>query len=184
MISPSKLAHVVWRTSQMDTMIDWYTKVLGARVVFQSPELSFLTYDDEHHRMAFIAEPGLSPAPAGTSGLDHVAFTYASLDDLLAVHTQLKEAEIEPHWAINHGPTTSLYYRDPDGNQVELQLDNYPDERDLNEWFRTGAFKANPIGVEFDPDELKAERDRGVPAGRLVHRKDTPQEFVEAHSGE
>jgi catechol-2,3-dioxygenase len=25
---------------------------------------------------------------------------------------------------FNHGLTTSLYYRDPDGNKVELQVDN------------------------------------------------------------
>lgn len=25
----------------------------------------------------------------------------------------------------NHGPTTSLYYRDPDGNQIETQVDNF-----------------------------------------------------------
>jgi len=27
---------------------------------------------------------------------------------------------------VNHRPTTSMYYRDPDGNRVELQIDNFP----------------------------------------------------------
>ena len=36
----------------------------------------------------------------------------------------LEEVGIQPHVPVQHGPTTSLYYRDPDGNMVELQIDN------------------------------------------------------------
>jgi hypothetical protein len=32
---------------------------------------------------------------------------------------------IRPFYSINHGPTTSLYYTDPDGNRVELLVDNF-----------------------------------------------------------
>jgi hypothetical protein len=58
-ISPSKFAHFVLRTGQIDRMAKWYQTVLAARVVFRDEMLCFLSYDDEHHRLALIHIPGL-----------------------------------------------------------------------------------------------------------------------------
>ena len=80
----------------------------------------------------------------------------------------LKATGIEPHWCINHGPTTSLYYRDPDGNQIELQIDNFTTQADLDAFFSSGAFAENPIGVEFDPEALLARFERGDPVEELI----------------
>lgn len=166
--SPAKLAHVVLRTPRMEAMQRWYENVLGARVVFANPFLAFLTYDDEHHRIAFVSDPGAEAPSPRASGLEHVAFTYASLGDLVATWERLHEQGIEPYWCINHGPTTSLYYADPDGNHVELQIDNFPDAASLHAWFESGAFAKNPIGVVFDPAALAARYRAGVPERELV----------------
>lgn len=171
MIVPTKLAHVVFRTRRLEELQRWYTTVLGARVVFANAFIAFLTYDDEHHRLALVQAPDLAPAPERpTVGLEHVAFTYAALGDLLATYERLKDEGILPYWCINHGPTTSLYYRDPDGNQVELQVDNFPTAEALHAWFRSGAFAQNPIGVVFDPDRLLARFRNGDPVAELVQQ--------------
>ncbi len=48
--------------------------------------------------------------------------------------------------------TFSYYYQDPDGNHVELQVDNFGDWAKSSEWMRTSPeFHANPIGVFVDP---------------------------------
>jgi catechol-2,3-dioxygenase len=167
---PAKLAHIVLRSRNKDALRDWYGQVLGARVVFDNAFLCFLTYDDEHHRVAILQAPDLVDAAGRAPGLDHVAFTFASLADLLHGWRRLADAGIEPYWCINHGPTTSLYYRDPDGNQVELQIDNFPDEDALRRWFRTGAFARNPIGVEFDPAKLLARWEAGDPIDALLEQ--------------
>ena len=65
-------------------------------------------------------------------------------------------------WTINHGPTTSLYYQDPNGHRVELQIDNFETTKALNAWFRSPAFAENPIGVEFDPELLLARHRKGL----------------------
>jgi len=153
-ISPAKFAHIVYRTPRYDEMIAWYKEVLEAEVVMGSPMVSFLTYDDEHHRIAFINNPALQDASDQMSGIDHCAFTYASLDDLFATYERLKQAGIEPHWCINHGPTLSMYYRDPDKNQVELQIDIFESNEDVTAWFQKSDFDSNPVGVKFDPDDL------------------------------
>jgi catechol-2,3-dioxygenase len=167
-IRPSKFAHVVFRTNRYDEMVKWWCTVLEAEPVFANQMLTFLTYDDEHHRVAIARFPQLVDRPSDAAGLEHVAYTYASLGELLATYERLKSAGILPYWTINHGPTTSLYYRDPDGNQVELQVDNFATEEDLKAFFASGSFQQNPIGVGFDPDRLLARFRSGVPVEELV----------------
>src|SRR5689334_906384 len=123
-IVPSKFAHAVLRTNKFKEMVEWYRTVLQAEVVSQNEMLAFMTYDDEHHRLAIAAIPGLADRPRHCTGLDHLAYTYANLGDLVATYERLKAAGITPVMPINHGPTLSLYYRDPDGNKVELQIDS------------------------------------------------------------
>lgn len=168
MTSPAKLAHVVLKTGQLQQMIDWYCTVLEGRVAFATDFIAFMTYDDEHHRVAFVATGSDVRPTAGHTGLHHVAFTYASLDDLLGTYVRLRDRGTVPFWCVNHGPTTSMYFADPDGNHIELQIDNFATDAELEAWFATGAFAQNPIGVTFDPDELLARFEAGEPRASLV----------------
>jgi len=174
-IPPIRLAHVVRRTARFEELVDWYLTVLGAEIVHADDMLAFLTYDDEHHRIAIARIPGLEEQPAFAAGTDHIAFTYADLGDLLYTYERLKNAGIEPYWPINHGPTTSLYYKDPDGNKIELQVDNFPSAEETNRWIRGGDFATNTIGVVFDPDDLLARYRAGEPLDRLAARPLLPQ---------
>ena len=167
MAAPKKLAHVVLRTGNLAAMRDWYCTVLEAHVAFSNDFVAFITYDDEHHRVAF-ANLGATAQPAADArGLEHVAFTYASLGDLLGTYERLKGMDIVPYWTINHGPTTSMYYRDPDGNQVELQIDNCS-LADADAFVRSEAFARNPIGVPFDADTMLARFRSGVSVDELT----------------
>ena len=59
--------------------------------------------------------------------------------------------------------TFSYYYADPDGNRVELQVDNFGDWARSTEWMKTSEeFKANPIGQFVDPDSVAADCAEGV----------------------
>ena len=177
--SPIKLAHVVFRTSRFADMIAWYKKVLNSTPAFESDSLAFLAYDDEHHRIAFINVPGLTEQPAGQAGVHHVAFTYDSLDTLLANHERLKAMGVEPIWPVNHGPTTSLYYADPDGNQLEFQVDNYDTVAEAGEYFFSDNFAINPIGVDLDPADLQQRRRAGEDQQALKIRPESGPRGVE-----
>ena len=169
-VAPVKLAHIVLRTPRYTEMIRWYETVLEAEVVAGSDFATFMTYDDEHHRVAFINLPDCKPSDPNVAGVDHCAFTYASIEDLFATFERLKGVGIEPYWTINHGPTLSFYYRDPDGNQIELQIDIFESNEALNEWMRGSDFDTNPIGVKFDPEDLIARYRAGEPASELLAR--------------
>ena len=174
-ISPAKFAHFVLRTGQVAKMAEWYKTVLAARIVFRDERLCFLSYDDEHHRLALIQVPGLEPRDPNGTGTDHVAYSYRDLGGLLATYRRLKAAGILPNWPINHGVTTSIYYRDPDNNRVELQIDNFGTAEECQAYFQSQAFAENPVGVTYDPEELCRRYEAGEPISELLRIPPMPE---------
>ena len=82
-----------------------------------------------------------------------------------------KELDITPHLTVDHGPTTSFYYIDPDGNGVELQCDNFGDWAQSSEWMRTSPqYAANPLGTTVDPEQMIAARQAGISPTELHQR--------------
>lgn len=187
MTKPAKFAHVVYQTRRFEEMIEWYRKVFEAEVVYQNPALAFMTYDDEHHRFAFANLDAFKPAGAdvgtrGEIGVNHVAYTYSNLGDLLETYVRLKESGITSYWNIHHGITLSMYYRDPDGNRMEFQVDALPVD-EANEYMLSDAFAANPIGVEIDPEALLARYRSGEPADQLIAMPAGPMSPVPREHG-
>lgn len=179
MAKPSKFAHIVYMTRRFEEMVAWYRDVFEATVVYQNPALAFLAYDDEHHRFACANLDVLRPrggthrADHGEIGMNHVAYTYSSAGDLLRTYKRLKIAGIEPYWPIHHGMTLSLYYKDPDGNRIELQVDCLSAE-EANRFMASEAFAANPLGMVIDPDALLEQLERGVEDQVLLRRPEGP----------
>ena len=163
---PTKLAHVVYMTNRYEEMLDWYKQVFEASVQYENPAFAFLTYDDEHHRFAFanmaLLRPDIAPVemPAGI-GVNHIGYTFADAGQLLENYERLKQAGIKPYWAVHHGVTLSMYYRDPDGNRMEFQVDCCADAVEANRFMNSESFAANPVGVNYDPEALLARYKAG-----------------------
>lgn len=159
------LHHVTLKTSRLQEMVDWYRAVLGVEVQFQDAHNAWTTNDGANHRIAFLAAPGLSDDPEKNrhTGMHHSAFEYASFADLMASYERMDAEGIRPAFSLEHGLTISLYYRDPEGNFVELQSDNFGDWAASSAWMCTSpVFAENPIGVFFDPGRVS----RAFAAGR------------------
>jgi catechol 2,3-dioxygenase len=164
MIKP-KLHHVTIKTSRLDEMIAWYALVVGAEVQFRDQGAAWMTNDAANHRIAFLAVPGLSDDAQKTNhnGMHHCAFEYDSFAELMASFDRLRKAGLEPAFCLDHGLTISLYYKDPEGNFVELQSDNFSDWRLSGEFIRTSTdFAANPIGTFFDPARVYEQFQAGA----------------------
>lgn len=164
------LHHVTIKTSRLDEMIAWYSLVIGARVQFRDSGAAWTTNDDANHRVAFLSTPKLTDDPEKTrhNGVHHFAFEYDSFDDLMASFDRLRAANVEPAFCLDHGLTISLYYKDPEGNYIELQSDNFSDWKKSSEFMRESPdFAANPIGTFFDPARVFDDFQTGVDFKKL-----------------
>ena len=177
------LAHVVYRTRRFKQMLAWYKEMFHASVQHQNPVMAFLTYDDEHHRLAFIdltvVQPDVEDSDKhGLVGVEHIAYTYASLEGLFDNYTRLKSNGILPYWCIHHGLTVSMYYADPDGNQLEFQVNCFESAEESNDYIRGPGFSINPVGVEFDPEDWLTQVHAGASLSdflvRQVHEPVSP----------
>ena len=178
------LHHYGLTTANLETMSKWYATVLGMSVVFETSNplgkdapitvsAAWVTNDDANHRTGLIAIQQLTKDAQRSSHvrLQHVAYEYHSLNQLLDTYVRLKEADIKPLLSADHGATTSMYYADPDGNSVELFVDNFGDWGKSGHFMRTSPeFASMPMGTFVDPEKMVAARTAGVAPGE-IHRR-------------
>ncbi len=170
-MSKPKFAHNVFQTANHEAMRDWYCTVLDAHVVYEDATLTFLTFDDEHHRVALLHPPiPFQPKTAVTASLHHSAYTFDSIDALLERYAMLRDQGITPAVCIAHGVTTSMYYQDPDRNFVELQIDRFAEPDQATAYMLGAEYAADSVGPAFDPEELLAARRAGASVEELSDR--------------
>lgn len=174
-IRPTHISHLALATDNFDAMSAWWQAVLNAEASLNADGMRFMTFDDEHHKVAVFEVPDLkrrTGARQEFTGLHHIAFSYGSFSDLAETYLRLKSLGIEPWRAINHGTSFALDFHDPDFNICELQCSCFPAEAgekpQLNEWLATGAFNRNPIGVLFDFEEAIESYRAGCPVEKII----------------
>jgi catechol 2,3-dioxygenase len=154
------LHHVNLKTTRLQEMIDWYGAVLGMEVVHVDDGGAWLSNDAANHRIALLSTPALvdDPDKLAHAGMHHMAYEYASLDDLFAAFEHVtQEVGSEPHMCLDHGMTLSFYFVDPDGNSLELQADWWGDWSKSKEFMRSSPeFEADSIGPFVDPRKIIA----------------------------
>jgi len=158
----------------MQPMVDWYSTVLNMHVVKRNDFICFLTYDEEHHRLAIVNIAGLHAPDPKSWGLAHVAYTYRNVGELLSTYRRLKKAGIEPYRPIHHGPTLSMYYHDPDGKLGRAAGRLLQDQGRDRAYFQTESFTKNPIGINFDPETLVAAYEAGASEAELLRQPAGP----------
>jgi len=182
-----KLQHYGLITANLDTMIDWYRKVLGmtinhrslvpARTQNRAPfsAMAFVSNDEVNHRIVFFEVHRAVESDKRRGPLQHVAFAYETFDDLLGTYARLKDLGIQPGWAADHGVGTAFYYEDPDRNVVELNVSNYGDEWTATEHLKTSP----PMLAQVDPEKMMAARKAGASPWEL-HKRASAGEFAPA----
>jgi len=181
MIVHPKLKHYGLRTANLDSMVDWYRKVLGmtinqhsvvpARAQNRAPfsAMTFVSNDEADHRIVFfgIPESAVDPDKNRRPGLQHVAFEYGNVGDLLGTYERLKGLGILPIWAADQGVGMCFYYEDPDQNIVELNVNNYG-----NDWTATEHIKNSQsmAPADIDPEKLIAAYKTGASLWDLHER--------------
>ena len=155
--SKKYIAHYGLRTKQLAEMVDWYKKFLGAEVQADMGFGQFMTFDDDHHRIVIFTTDDTEDKVANSAGVDHIGIGLPDFASLVENYERLKAYGITPTLPVNHGFTTSLYYADPDGNEIELTVDNFS-KSECKAWMgteqMTAAMTPPAFGDVFDPEEL------------------------------
>jgi catechol-2,3-dioxygenase len=168
---PAYISHYGIRARQYREMIQWYQTVFRAKIQHENEFLAFMTFDEEHHRLVIFEDAATVAKPENAAGIDHVGYGFASFGDLVATYERLKADGITPFLPLNHRFTTSLYYHDPDGNEVELSVDNFPTKTECDAFVRSermAEIGRPPFGYVFDPDELVRLYHQGASAEALA----------------
>lgn len=182
LISPKSIGHFGLRTTpeKFDAMVQWHKDFFGGSIVLKNDIAAMLTFDDEHHRLVIIQDSGhiKTENKRAATGIYHIAFTLASLADLATSYEQKKARNILPHWPINHGMSTSMYYFDPDGNEFEMQVDNFDTAAEAHEFMATPEYAQNPIGVDMVVDDfiqrvMSGEDERSIKKRPLIGPRKT-----------
>ncbi len=174
-VRPTHISHLALATNNFDAVANWWQIVLNAKPSLSADGMRFMGFDSEHHKVVVFEMKGLQKREGAAhqfSGMHHIAFSYASFEDLASTYLRLKEKGITPWRGINHGTSFALDYHDPDFNTCELQCSCFPlpegEKHHLNEWLATGAFNRNPIGVLFDMEEAIRAFEQGNPVTEIV----------------
>ena len=123
-----RLNHAVMYVRDLKRSVEFYTEVMGFRVVDMTPDgfrgAAFLQAPgstNDHDLGLFELGPEAGPSAAGRStvGLYHLAWEVRTLTDLEALAARLEEAGALVG-ASDHGTTKSLYGKDPDGLEFEI----------------------------------------------------------------
>jgi len=123
------LGHVVFYVKDIVRSVAFYGDLLGfdqAGEMSQPFKAAALTSGRTHHEILLI-EVGNAPPPqkGHRLGLYHIGIKVGdSLDELQAVRDELTSAGIKISGMSDHTVSKSIYLEDPDGNEVELYIDN------------------------------------------------------------
>jgi catechol 2,3-dioxygenase len=131
MIVPDRIGHVVIKVRDLARSRQFYTDVLGLKLMMEIPKIKmafFASNGRDHHEFACIEVGADAPGPSrGEIGLVHIAFRLRDEAHLRAAYQELKEKQVPILSTVDHGITKSIYFRDPDGHQLEVYCDNSPE---------------------------------------------------------
>lgn len=135
----AELAHVVLYVRDLTRSVQFYRDIVGLPLIGEifNGRAAMFSSGRAHHELLLIGV-GDAPGPlhGRRLGLYHIGWKIGdSLDALRAMKTRLEQANVPIDGVSDHTVSQSLYVRDPDGNELELFVDDPTiDWRDSRTW--------------------------------------------------
>jgi catechol 2,3-dioxygenase len=125
MIRLKEIGHVLLRVLDLERSKKFYSEVLGFQVLEEDPEHggTFMALEGQSHAIDLfqVKDPEAAERQTpGVRGLGHIAFRVASEEALREAYATLREHGVEITRSIDHVSQKSIYFRDPDGNLLEI----------------------------------------------------------------
>jgi catechol 2,3-dioxygenase len=151
----TRIGHVHLKVSDLERSIAFYRDVMGFELQQRyGDQAAFLSAGGYHHHIGLNTweSRGGKPAPHGHTGLYHTAFLYPDRASLGAALAQVLAAGVELDGAADHGVSEAVYFRDPDGNGIEIYRD-----RAAPDWPRDASGELSMVNRRLDLAALLAE---------------------------
>lgn len=145
----NKVAHVVLAVKDVMASVKFYTEVLGMEVVDlrENHEACFLSFGTQHHDIALFEAP--EGAERGEIGLNHFAMQIeGGVPELKELHQRLEDMGVTITHTTDHTITKSVYFLDPDGNQLEIFAEGFDEPSDALDFIRQGTYRVKPLELE------------------------------------
>ena len=159
MAKVTSLGHVGLFVNDLQTMRDFYTRVLGMTVTDESTErgMVFLSArpGEEHHELLLM--PGRT-GDGDVKVVQQMSFHVDAIEDVREFRKRFVEDGVQIDSVVTHGNTASVYFRDPEDNRLEVYY-SLPVE-----WKQ--PFRAELDVTQSDDDILKQIHDVTVGAQR------------------
>jgi catechol 2,3-dioxygenase-like lactoylglutathione lyase family enzyme len=122
-------SHFGFYVQDLDMMEDFYSRVLGFTVTdrgeLPTPKgkvgLVFLSRDPTEHHQIVLATGRPEHLPFNV--INQVSFRVPDLQGLRHFNQALKSEKVTEVSPVTHGNAISIYFRDPEGNRLELFFD-------------------------------------------------------------
>jgi catechol 2,3-dioxygenase-like lactoylglutathione lyase family enzyme len=151
------LGHTGFWVDDLETMRDFYSRVLGLTVTDEDEERGIVFFssrpEEEHHE--FVLQRGRT-APPGAKLTHQVSWRVDSLESIIDFHHRFRAEDIKVQQEVTHGNAIGIYFFDPEGNRNEVYLRL---ERDVRQPFR------KTIDLDQDPADVFAEAERLLSEG-------------------
>ncbi len=123
-----ELAHVVFYVRDLQQSLHFYQDMLQLQLkgrIFNN-RAAVLTGGRSHHELLLIeSDASEGPLTGHRIGLYHVGWKIGEdLEQLRAMQQRIEDFGYRIDGTSDHGISKSLYLRDPDGNEVELFVDD------------------------------------------------------------
>lgn len=125
-------AHVQLKVSNLVRSIEYYTTVIGFKVIQQTETEAYLTADGQTSLVSLVEVQNAQPLKQGFAGLYHLALLLPSRKDLGNIVQHFVNLNVRIG-AADHDVSEALYLNDPDGNGIEIYIDRHESEWTWNQ---------------------------------------------------
>jgi len=118
------ISHIGIYVTDVDKMIDFYTRILGFTVTDRGPigghETVFMSRDPrDHHQIVLVS----GRPPGSFNMVNQISLRCAGIADLRKIHAAVVAEGAKNITPIDHGLAWSVYFLDPEGCRIEVFMD-------------------------------------------------------------
>jgi catechol-2,3-dioxygenase len=160
-----RISHIGLYVRDLAGMEDFYTRVLGFTVTdrgeVRGRRVVFTSWDPTDHHQILLVEG--RPEESGFNHINQISFKVPRLEDVQATWRRIQaEPGVGDIAGTNHGNAWSVYFRDPEGNRLEIFCDS--------DWYVSQPC-VTPLDLSRPADELRREAEvfcRAAPGFRPI----------------